>query len=193
MCIIDSPNTFASVKTHIKNLKMKKLFILLLLVLPTVQLLCKSLENETNFVATNKTVSIQVNAPDGWTPVAGSVLQHQYLKGTASFMIKNESLLNNKTVPEAVAIAKSQIEKYFKQTAFEETVPCSVDGYKGEKLTFSYGISVGGMLLKMKMSNIYIMVENQCYVISVGDMENKYPELSSELPTILSSIKIVTN
>ncbi len=172
---------------------MKKLFIFLLLVLPTVQLLCKTLENETNLAATNKTVSIKVNVPEGWTPVTGSVLQHQYMKGTASFMIKNESLLNNKTVPEAVTIAKEQIEKYFKQTAFEKTEPCSIDGYKGEKLTFSYGISVGGMLLKMKMSNIYIMVENQCHVISVGDMENKYPELASELPIILASIKIVTN
>ena len=97
---------------------MKKFFIYFVLLLSAVQLTGKPLNKETNSTATNKTVNIQVNVPDGWKPVTGSVLQHQYMKGTASFMIKNESLLNNKTVPEAVAITKEQIEKYFKQTVY---------------------------------------------------------------------------
>ena len=172
---------------------MKKLLFILLLIIPAFQLQSKPWVSDTNNTPIDKAVSIQLTMPEGWTPVTGSVLQHQYMKRTASFMIKNESLLNNKTVPEAVATAKEQIEKYFKQTAFEETVPCVVDGYKGEKLTFSYAISIVGMQMKMKMSSIYIMVENQCYVISAGDQEETFPKLAAELPTIIASIKIAAS
>jgi len=57
---------------------------------------------------------IRVTLPEGWTKVAGSVLEHQYLKNGASFMIKEETALNGKGLSEAVLIARKQLGQFLK-------------------------------------------------------------------------------
>ena len=64
-------------------------------------------------IAQTQQSKISVSLPDGWTKVQGSVLEHQYLKNGASFMIKEETSLNDKMLNDAVNTARQGLEKYF--------------------------------------------------------------------------------
>jgi hypothetical protein len=80
--------------------------------------------NTTN----NASEKINVTVPDGWKAVEGSVLEYQYMKNTASFMIKKEAF-SETTLDGVVAAAES----IFKQT---------FTGYK--KIGSTENIKVGG-------------------------------------------------
>lgn len=81
---------------------MKRITLVILCLLATVAIFAKQ-----------KKSGISVSLPEGWAKVEGSVLEHQYLKNGASFMIKEETALNGKTLNEAVKIAKQNISNYF--------------------------------------------------------------------------------
>lgn len=54
-----------------------------------------------------KEVVVSIEPPDGWKPVNGSVLPAQYMKNTASFMVKEERFTGdtlNEVVDEALEI-----------------------------------------------------------------------------------------
>ena len=136
-----------------------------------------------------KTVMITVALPNGWEPVQGSVLEHQYLKNGASFMIKEEKSLNGKTLSESAKTAKQQINKYFDGSKFAEDELLKVDGYDALSIIYSYEVKAGNSLLKMKMQTIYVMVEGTCQTISFGSLENSFDSLSADISKILDGIK----
>lgn len=85
--------------------------------------------------AQQKKSDITVSLPEGWIKVENSVLEHQYLKNGASFMIKEETVLNGKTLNEAVKTAKQNISNYFDDYKLlkEETI------YAGYAFRTQYG------------------------------------------------------
>jgi hypothetical protein len=132
---------------------------------------------------------ITVSLPNGWTKVEGSVLEHQYMKGTASFMIKNEYVLDGKNLDDAIVEVKKTFEKSFKGISFSETENLQVDGHNAKGLNFIYSVSFGNSSMNMKMYCIYTSVNAKCYVISFADLEDMYDALSSNIQEIIKGIK----
>lgn len=146
---------------------------------------------ETDNPATQTEVKITVSLPDGWNPVQGSVLEHQYMKGTASFMIKNKYVLDGKNLDDVIIEAKKSLEKTFDNISFSDTQNLKVDNHDAVGLTYVYSILVGGTSMNMKMYGVYIMINKKCYHISFGDLENSFDALSSNIQQIIEGIKFV--
>ena len=133
--------------------------------------------------------NITVTTPPGWVKVQGSVLEHQYLKNGASFMIKEEAQLNGKTLDNAVSTAKQQIGKYFSDASFAKDESLKIDGQNARSIAFTYTAKAGGMVLKMKMQSIYVMVNGKCQNISFGSTAESFSMLDKDIPLILKGIK----
>lgn len=157
---------------------MKKITLVLLCLLATVAIFAQS-----------KKSNISVLLPEGWTKVEGSVLEHQYLKNGASFMIKEETLLNGKMLNDAVKIAKQKIGNYFKDYKLLKEETITVDNKEGKSITYSYSAKAGGMVLKMKMQTIYVMVNNKCQTISFGSSNTHFNALNHDIQNIIKNIK----
>jgi hypothetical protein len=139
--------------------------------------------------AQQKKSSITVSLPEGWTKVEGSVLEHQYLKDGASFMIKEETLLNGKSLNDAVTIAKQQISQYFKDYKLLKEDGIKVDGKDAKSIVYSYSVQAGKMHLQMQMQTIYVMVNGKCQTVSFGSVSKQFDSLASDIELIIKSIK----
>ncbi len=140
-------------------------------------------------VAQQNKMKITVSLPSGWEKIQGSVLEHQYLKNGASFMIKEEAALNGMALDDAVNKTKQQIGKFFKNVVFTQNERLNVIGHDAQGITFIYSSYMGKTELKMKMNSIYLIIKNKCYNISFGSMADSFNELSSDIPQILQGIK----
>lgn len=154
----------------------------------TLLLLCTIVLTLGAFAQRSKS-NITVTTPPGWAKVQGSVLEHQYLKNGASFMIKEETPLNGKTLDNAVSTAKQQIGKYFSDATFANDESLKVDGQNARSITFTYSAKAGGMALKMKMQSIYVMVNGKCQNISFGSTADSFGMIAKDISLILKGIK----
>lgn len=136
--------------------------------------------------ATQGKVKIEITPPSGWDPVEGSVLPVQYMKGTASFMVKEESMFAAKTPDDVVTEAKGYFEKSFKNVSYEgETKTLTVDGKDARQMVFS--CTVGN--LKMKYEYAYLFVGGKVYAITFGDSADSFDSLSADYEQILKDIR----
>lgn len=134
-------------------------------------------------------VTVEIAPPEGWTPVEGSVLDVQYLKGTASFMVKPEPFAGA-TLDEVVKEAAAIYQKSFGSYAAEgEAEPLTVDGKDARKLMFTCTVSN----IQMKFTYVYLFVGDQTYVITFGDRESTFDALSTDIKTILNDIRFVVS
>lgn len=157
---------------------MKRVIFLLLCLIATATISAQSTKS-----------NISVLLPEGWMKVEGSVLEHQYLKNGASFMIKEEASLNGKMPDDAVATAKQKIGNYFKDYKLLKEETITVDGKEGKSILFGYSVNAGGAVLKMKMQTIYVMVNNKCQTISFGSPGTEFDALASDIQKIVRSIE----
>ena len=134
---------------------------------------------------------ITVSLPSGWEKVQGSVLEHQYLKNGASFMIKEEFILNGMTLDNGVKKSKEQIEKYFSSVEFTNDESLEVNGHSAQSVTFSYSVNIRQTEMKMKMSSIYLIIQNKFYNISFGSIQDNFNDISLDIPQILQGIKFI--
>ncbi len=134
---------------------------------------------------------ITVSLPSGWEKVQGSVLEHQYLKNGASFMIKEEFMLNGMTLDNGVKKSKEQIEKYFSSVEFTNDESLEVNGHSAQSVTFSYSVNIRQTEMKMKMSSIYLIIQNKFYNISFGSIQDNFNDISLDIPQILQGIKFI--
>jgi hypothetical protein len=129
-------------------------------------------------------VNISVTPPAGWEPVAGSVLPVQYLKGTASFMVKEEAF-PGENIDAVVEKAKSSFESAFDNVQYVgEPEAVTVDGMDARKLIFTCEVS--GM--NMKYEYVYLFAGNDVYAITFGDLADSFDTLASDYETILGDI-----
>lgn len=132
-------------------------------------------------------VTIDITPPEGWKPVEGSAIPVHYLKGTASFMVKAEPF-SSATLDDVVAEALGIYQQAFDNlTVEQEAEPFTVDEKDARKLTFTCTVSG----ISMKFQYVYVFAADKTYVITFGDMESTFDELSSDYETILSSIRFV--
>jgi len=130
-------------------------------------------------------VTIEITPPDGWKTVEGSVLPVQYMKGTASFMVKAEPF-SSATLDDVVNDALEIYQKSFDNLKVQgEVEPLTVDEKDARKLTFTCTVSK----MNMKYLYIYLFAADKTYVITFGDQESTFDTLASDYETILSNIK----
>ncbi len=133
-------------------------------------------------------VVVEITPPDGWEKIEGSVIAAQYMKNTASFMVKDEPF-DRETLDDVVSDA---IDIY--QGAFDnfkvlgEVEPLTIDEKDARKMTFT--CTVSGM--NMKFVYVYLFVADNTYVITFGDLETTFDTLTNDYDTILNDIKFVT-
>ena len=176
----------------IKNFKMKIAKLLTALFIISFLAGCSdNVNNDKTETKQSGEVKITVVMPNGWTKVENSVLEHQYSKGTASFMIKNEYVLNGKNLDEAVNEAKTTIGKYFESAVFSETKALKIDEYDARSIIYTYTSSAAGMTLTMKMQGVYVMVNTKCYLLSFGDLDDSFENISDDIEAILNNIKFI--
>ncbi len=132
-----------------------------------------------------KKVTVEITPPEGWEPVTGSVLAVQYMKNTASFMVKEENFSGgtpDAVVDEALGIYKKSFANLAVQGSAESV---TIDGKEAKKLTFTCEISK----MKMKYLYVYVPVEGKTQVITFGDLADSFDSLSADYETILKNIK----
>ncbi len=129
-------------------------------------------------------VIVDIIPPEGWERVEGSVLPVQYMKNTASFMVKNESF-NNDTLDEVVNDALDIYKDTFDNLTVQgEVEPTTVDEKDARILTFTCNVS--GM--EMKYQYIYLFVADNTYVITFADLASTFDSSASDFEYILSNI-----
>lgn len=138
--------------------------------------------------ASEGVVEIEITPPDGWIPVEGSVLPVQYMKGTASFMVKEEPF-SGTTLDDVVNEALGKYQESFDNVIVQgEAEPFTVDDKDARKLTFTCTISN----LNMKFLYVYLFAADKTYVITFGDQESTFDTLAADYETILSDIRFKT-
>ena len=131
------------------------------------------------------TVSIEVTPPEGWAKNEGSVLPVHYMKGTASFMVKEEPFTST-TLDDVVKEALEIYKKSFDSVSVQgEAKTLTVDGKDARSLTFTCTVSN----INMKYLYVYLFVADKTYVITFGDSAASFDSLSSDYETILNNIK----
>lgn len=135
--------------------------------------------------AVNKAeAKINIVPPSGWKPVEGSVLQVQYMKNTASFMVKSEPF-TQKNIDEVAAEARKIFTDTFAAVNFAgETEAITVDGKDARKIIFTCEVS--GM--QMKYEYVYLFVGEKVYAITFGDLAASFDSLSADYEQILKDI-----
>lgn len=133
---------------------------------------------------TQKT-KIQITPPAGWQPVAGSVLPVQYMKNTASFMVKKENF-SGKTLEDVVREAKGYFEKSFQDVKYiGPSEKITIGGIDAQKIMFTCKVS--GM--QMKYEYVYLFAGGGVYAITFGDLADSFDSLSADYKQILSDIR----
>ena len=135
--------------------------------------------------AASEAAQITVTLPEGWARVEGSVLEHQYMKGTASFMLKPENY-TGETLDDVVAEALEILGGAFGQLETEgdpETI--TVDGRDARKVTFTCTVSG----LEMKYTYVFVFVGDETYVFTFGDFAGTFDSLTADYDQILSGTK----
>lgn len=132
-----------------------------------------------------RNVTIEITPPQGWQAVEGSVLPVQYMKNTASFMVKEEPFTSD-TLDGVVDEALEIYGKTFSDIAVQgETETTTMDGKEAKKLTFTCTISK----MNMKYLYVYLFVEGKTYVITFGDLADTFDSLTADYETILENIQ----
>ncbi|MGE5423458.1 MAG: hypothetical protein ACM3QW_09355 [Ignavibacteriales bacterium] len=128
---------------------------------------------------------ITITPPSGWEPVAGSVIPVQYMKNTASFMVKQEPFSGN-TVDDVVKEAQKIFEKSFEDVAYvSEIETITVGGLDARKIVFTCTISN----MQMKYEYVYLFVGQDVYAITFGDLATTFDSLSADYEQILKDIR----
>ncbi len=132
-----------------------------------------------------KTVKPTVTVPEGWEPVEGSVLDFQYAKDTASFIMKTENF-DSTNLEAVIPEAKAIFEDAFDNVEFiGNTEDLQVDGRDAKKIVFTIEM----MGVGMKYMYIYTVADGDVYAITFGDLSSTFDNSTSDYQTILESIR----
>ncbi len=141
--------------------------------------------NDSTTAAPAASEKLNVTVPAGWVKNEASVLEHQYAKNTASFMVKKENY-TQKTLSGVVTEAEGIFKNSFDEYKAVGTEDIKIAGRDAKKLTFTCKMSK----LSMKYMYVFIFVNNEANVITFGDQTSTFDSLSSDFETILDGLTI---
>lgn len=129
-------------------------------------------------------IKVIMELPDGWEPVKDSVLEHQYMKNTASFMVKTENFTSD-TLDAVVGEALEIYTKTFDDLKAQDIEKITVDGKEARKLTFTCAVSN----MDMKYLYVYLFAGGKTYVLTFGDLLDSFDSLVADYEAILDNIQ----
>lgn len=134
------------------------------------------------------TTVVTITPPAGWQPVEGSVLDVQYLKGTASFMVKAEDF-GGADLEDVVRQAEDIFRKNFADLQMEsEPEAVTIDGKDARQLIFTCRVSS----IDMKYMYVYLYAADALYVITFADAASTFDDLAGDYRQILETIRFVS-
>lgn len=148
--------------------------------------------NSSNSTDTNEDskLKVSVTLPNGWKAVEGSSIEHHYMKNTASFMIKEETLFQGDTLDK---VADEAIEIFKRNFNNVELVgnreKIKVGGFDAVKLSFTCEVSK----INMKYTYVYLFLNNKVCAITFGDKVDTFDSLSQDYTYILDNISFGKN
>lgn len=135
-------------------------------------------------------LKVSVTLPDGWKAVEGSSIEYHYMKNTASFMVKEETLYRGDTLDK---VADEAIEIFKKSFNNLELVgnreQIKVGGFDAVKLSFTCEVSK----INMKYTYVYLFLNNKVCAITFGDKVDTFDSLSQDYTYILDHISFGSN
>lgn len=156
--------------------------------LESTQSSAKETESETQ-ERQEGNVKVQVQMPEGWDEVSGSVLNIQYLKGTASFFVKEENF-GGMNLDDVVKAAEDIFSTSFDTYAPEgEAESITIDEKDARKLMFT--CSINGM--KMKYCYIYLYAGDRLFAMTFADLADAFDEITPDLEHVQANIRFVTD
>jgi uncharacterized lipoprotein YehR (DUF1307 family) len=140
-----------------------------------------SLTAATTSRAADSNTKISLELPEGWKAVEGSVLEHQYMKNTASLMIKNEAYTSD-TLSGVADEAETILSGYFNEfQTLGERENIKVGGKDALKMSFSCKVSS----FNMGYTYIFLFLDGEVCVISFGDLSGTFDEMTADIAYIL--------
>jgi hypothetical protein len=128
------------------------------------------------------TSNIVIPAPSGWTKVDSSYVVAQYVKDTASFIVKTETF-KGKTLEDIAKEDAGYLAKAFDKAKFAEPKKMQVGGKDAIQFTFTNGEGIASM----KFETILIMSGVSTYTITCADLESSFDAVGFD--KIVSSIE----
>lgn len=130
--------------------------------------------------------TIKIPPPAGWTPNEDTVILAQYMKSTASFMVKTENGLLGKDLDTMAEQAKSQISGAFDNMRYIGGNEKIKVGGK-DAVQFVFTCTVASM--DFKYAYIYIPAQGNVYSLTFGDLVSTYDgNVAPDFDMILDSI-----
>ena len=138
----------------------------------------------TTAAQNNEPAGITVSPPEGWVKNEKSVVIAQYMKNTASFILKEE-IFAKKDLDSVTKQAKDSLASVFEDIEFAgEPESIKVDGRDAVRFMFSVPS------IKFKYEYVYIIAGNTVYNAVFGDLAATFDNYTSDYQAILDSIKI---
>lgn len=129
-------------------------------------------------------MKISVELPEGWTKNEDSILEHQYMKNTASFMIKSEAYESDTVdgiADEGTEWLKNAFTGY---TEVGERENIQVGGKDAIKVTFT--CTVGSF--EIEYTYVFLFLNNEAYTILFSDLASTFNDLADDYSYILEHI-----
>lgn len=141
---------------------------------------------ESSPASSEQEKKLRASVPEGWNAITGSVLEYQFMKNTASFMLKTENF-SGSTLDEVVAEAEEIFKNSFGDFQ-EEGNPeaIKVAGTDARKIVFTCQVGK----LSMKYMYVYLFVGNKLYAVTFGDMQTTFDSLAGDYQAILDSMTV---
>lgn len=144
-----------------------------------------SAQQNSPVTAQTAETKILITPPTGWEENTSSVLPVQYMKNTASFMVKKENF-SGKTLEDVVQEAKGYFEGSFDEVTYiGQPEKISVGGIDAQKIIFTCKVSN----MQMKYEYVYLFVGADVYAITFGDLASSFDSLSADYAQILTDIR----
>jgi len=135
--------------------------------------------------SSSQETKITVSMPDGWEKNESSVLEHQYMKGTSSFMLKSEPF-EGTDLYDIVDQAKEIYSNTFDNVTYiGSTKDIEINENPAKTIVFTADIAG----LEMKYMYAYTIINGEVYVATFGDLASTFDSLQSDYDAILASIE----
>ncbi len=145
----------------------------------------ESIEDTANDIAeSSSSPKISITLPEGWSSVDGSSLDVQYMKNSASFILKKESFSGK----DLKSVDDEMMQIY--TDSFEDVKIVSgpdrieIDGKEAHKIVCTASIS--GYDMKYEFVSFFVGKDN--YVVTFGDLASSFDSLADDYDTILQGI-----
>jgi len=130
---------------------------------------------------------ISVSPPEGWEASDSSGMLYRYQKGTASFMLKEESHFTAGTLDTVVDRARDIFDGAFENVQYTgEPESIAVGGVDASR--FGFTCELGGII--MRYEYVYLIADGHVYAITFCDLGDTFDANTADFDAILRSVVI---